>query len=139
MIRNLIWTMMFFMLFFQLSLAETCPSIRDIKNGRLHAWQLYDSDNHKQLNVIHMTQFKKYAQQFTLAEWQENDIKHNTIRCYYRDLNGSEATAYLARNDFYPNSTNETWYVVSGSMHCAAGREQCSFQQKTSPPQLAKK
>ncbi len=112
--------------------AETCPSVNDIKKNNLHAWRLYDVEDNAPLTIKQISYFKKFAQQFTLAEWRQVDEKHGMIRCYYRDKNGSEARAYLTKNNFTPETSKNTWYSVSGSMHCAAGLNQCLFQQYTS-------
>ncbi|OGT36881.1 MAG: hypothetical protein A3F11_08865 [Gammaproteobacteria bacterium RIFCSPHIGHO2_12_FULL_37_14] len=136
--RKLIAIFIFFIIHIQSIYAETCPSISDIKKGKLHTWQLHDSESHQLLSAKHLEQFKKYAQQFTLAEWHKNNNQQNSLRCYYRDWNGSEARAYLAKNNFRPHLAKNSWYSVSGSMHCAAGLKNCTFQHTKPSPQLAR-
>ena len=136
--RKLITIIIFYIISISVGIAETCPTIQDIKNGNFHAWRLYDSDSHQPLNTKYVPQFKQYAQQFTLAEWHKDSKQRNIIRCYYRDFNGSEARAYLAKKDFHPEIVKNTWYSVSGSLHCAAGRNHCVFQNNQSSHQLAR-
>jgi hypothetical protein len=113
----------------QVSFAETCPSISDIKGNSLNAWKAYDSDDGKPLSAAREAQFKKIVEQFTLAEWVRDKKKNSaSIHCYYSDKTGSSLEAYLAKNNFHPKlSQNNFWYQVSGSMHCAAGKEKCEF------------
>lgn len=138
MLRNLI---VFFCLIaiHQLSFADSCPSIQTIQHGALKQWQLYDSDNHQLLSKNNMPEFKKYAKQFALAEWHQEKNHLNTLRCYYRDEDGSLARAYLGKKNLNPKLANNSWYSVSGAMHCAASRDQCSFQSRQMPQQFAKK
>src|SRR3990167_5899720 len=125
--QKLIVAFVVYILLLSISKADTCPSIQDIQNNNFRSWKLYDSDTHQLLGSKQLSQFKKFAKQFTLVEWHQ-ETKHSLIRCYYRDLNGSEAQAYLAKKDFRPHLVTNTWYTVSGSMHCAAGQNRCVFQ-----------
>ena len=120
--------------------AENCPTVGMIKNGMLNKWQAYDSDDNKPLSPKRLTQFKSNVEQFTLAEWQSKDIAHTTMHCYYRDKNGSQLEAYLTKDNMMPINNRQLWYQVSGSMHCAAGMDQCMFQRNIlKQPQLARK
>ena len=125
----------------QISAAENCPSISDVKNGALTGWKVYDSEDNTPLSPTRTTNFKKHAEQFALAEWANgNGKKSNSIHCYYRDHTGSDLEAYLAKKNFIPNNTKNYWYEVSGALHCAAGTTECEFHNPTlKQPQLAKK
>jgi len=115
--------------------ADNCPTVSMIKHNMLNSWQAYDSDNNKPLSVKRLAQFKHNIDQFTLAEWQSKDV-----HCYYRDKNGSQLEAYLTKSNLIPVNNKQRWYQVSGSMHCAAGMDQCIFQRNISQqPQLARK
>lgn len=116
----------------QLSFAETCPSVADIKKNSLTGWKAYDSDDGKPLSTSREAEFKKILEQFALAEWSKSKTdKHGSIHCYYRDNTGSSLEAYFAKDNFIPKLDPKTfWYQVSGSMHCAAGKEKCEFEQR---------
>jgi len=125
-----------------LAFAESCPTVGMIKNNLASQWQAMDSDNNKPLSTKRLAMFKHNIEQFTLAEWQSIDKKHNTMHCYYRDKNGSQLEAYLSKNDLMPLDNKKLWYQVSGSMHCAAGMDKCMFQRhimQQQQQQLARK
>jgi hypothetical protein len=117
----------------QLSMAHTCPDIHAIKHNQPSGWKAYDSDDGTPLSPRLNAQFKANATQFVLAEW----TKEGAIHCYYRDKNGSNLEAYLAKKHFLPENSQAYWYPVSGFMHCAASSEKCQFH--ASQQQLAKK
>jgi hypothetical protein len=120
--------------------AETCPNVDDIKNNNAKNWIAYDSDDDTRLSPRREADFKKNIVQFTLAEWRNVNNKNSIIHCYYRDTEGSQLEAYLAKPNFIPKNTKNYWYQVSGSMHCAAGKNKCEFQEKIfQNRQLAKK
>ncbi|TAK73948.1 MAG: hypothetical protein EPO11_07670 [Gammaproteobacteria bacterium] len=130
----------FLLLFCSLVFAEMCPSVQDIQKNRLHGWKIYDSDDNTPLPPKRVAQFIKGAKQFTLAEWPDARRHVGTVHCYYRDDNGSQLEAYLAKDNFIPTNVNHYWYSVSGSMNCAAGAERCLFQPNMMQgKQLAKK
>lgn len=123
-------------------LAETCPSVKDIKSNSLNGWNAFDSDDGTPLSSARETQFKKTIEEFALAEWKDAKDKGGSIHCYYRDSTGSNLEAYFAKDNFIPKKiANSFWYEVSGFMHCAAGMDQCEFETKTLDKrnQLAKK
>jgi hypothetical protein len=111
----------------QLSFAQRCPSINDIKKQALHGWQIYDSEDNKPLSPIRTAQFFRDTDQFILAEWVEQSKKTGNIHCFYRDKEGSNLEAYLMKKNFMPENTQKVWYQVTGSLQCAAGEEKCAF------------
>lgn len=124
---------------YQIAFANSCPSIQDIKNNTLKGWQAFDSDEEKPLSAERFAIFQRNAEQFVLAEWI-NTKHQNSIHCYYHDINGSDLSTYLTRNDFIPEDDKKSWYKVTGAMHCAASNAQCSFRETVfSPKQLARK
>lgn len=122
-----------------LVLADTCPSVTDIKHQKAAGWKAYDSDDSTRLSEKRAAKLRHAIEQFTLAEWS-GDQNKSSIHCYYRDKNGSELEAYFSKNNFLPKDTHHYWYQVSGSMQCAAGANYCEFQQNVlENPKLAKK
>ena len=123
----------------QLSFAETCPSTADIKHHHLQGWKAYDSTDGTLLSVKRDGSFRKMAEQFALAEWVHGKNKSGSIRCYYRDNNGSDLEAYLAKDNLVPSNLKNYWYQVSGFMDCAASMDKCEFQSYTpgKKPQVA--
>lgn len=120
-----------------LSYAETCPSIEDIHHATLQGWKFYDSDDDKILSAKRETYFRNHIIAFALAEWSS---KQHAIHCYYRDAEGSELEAYVAKDNFTPVDQHHFWYQVSGHLHCAASSEQCEFHQRLlKNTQLARK
>ncbi len=140
MIRT-IFFMLSFTLICQACLAETCPSINDVKTKVLHGWKAYDSDDGAPLSPLREAQFKQTIQEFALAEWPNKENKNGTIHCYYRDKTGSSLEAYLAKDHFVPLNHKNYWYEVSGYLHCAAGMDKCEFNQRmlAKQKQLARK
>lgn len=125
----------------QLSFAETCPSIDAIKKETLTGWKAYDSDDGTLLSAERRAAYIKDIEAFALAEWAGKDRNNGSIRCYYRDHEGSALEAYLAKDNFFPNKTNY-WYQVSGATQCAAGMDKCNFSHHPlmqQQQQLAKK
>lgn len=113
----------------QISFAETCPTVSEIKNNHMRGWQIYDSDDGKPLSSARELDFKKSIEQFALAEWSTIEGKNSSIHCYYRDNAGSSLEAYIAKDHYIPKiAANNFWYKVSGFMHCAAGMEKCQFE-----------
>lgn len=124
----------------KLSLADTCPSISDIKNNALSGWKAFDSDDGKPLSAAREAQFKKMIEKFALAEWSSPKNKNGSIHCYYIDSTGSSLEAYFAKDNFIPkNKLHSFWYQVSGYMHCAAEKDKCEFEHHSFRTHLAKK
>ncbi len=112
----------------QMSFADRCPSVKDIKNNSLNGWKIYDSEEGTILVGAREVQYKKLVDQFALAEWVNNKTEHGSIHCYYIDKTGSNLEAYLAKENFHPTlGKKHFWYEVSGYMHCAAGMDRCEF------------
>lgn len=109
-------------------LAETCPSIREIKQQLLHGWQAFDNESRTPLSPKRLAEFKLKAQKFLLAEWVKSANKG--AHCYYSDRAGSHLDVFLAKKNLTPNNTQEYWYRVSGYLHCAAGETKCKFTQE---------
>lgn len=117
--------------FCQLSIAETCPSVNDIKKSNLSRdWIAYDSDDGSRLSLQREQQFKRNAEEFVLAEWTNQKNKSGSIHCYYRNKSGSNLEAYIAKNNFIPENSKHFWYDVSDARHCVAGTEKCNFTSK---------
>lgn len=129
----------FFLLLPTLLFAETCPSIKDIKHLTLGDWKFYDSDDDTPLSAARIKQFREISNEFALAEWPNENNTNNAIHCYYRDKNGANLEAYLANHHFQPNNTKKIWYPVTGYMHCAAGKDECTFERALDRKQLAKR
>lgn len=128
------------LLFSQVTLAETCPTVNEIKKNSLKSWKAYDSLDGKVLSSARETRFKNMIEEFALAEWKTTKPLKGTIHCYYRDKTGSSLEAYFAKNNFKPNNRKHFWYEVSGYMHCAAGMDKCEFNnQMMGRTQLARK
>lgn len=104
--------------------ADTCPSIASIQQHTLHGWQIYDAEEGTRLPPSRFLKFQQDAKDFALAEWK---TAHHTMRCYYKDANGSNLAAYLAKTHFTPKNLNPYWYQVSGALQCAASMTQCQF------------
>jgi|GEM_PF-2695606 hypothetical protein len=115
------------LIFSQVIFAETCPSLKTIKSTPLTAWKAYDSDNQEPLTTAQTTNFINNIDQFSLAEWVQEGQQKGAIHCYYSDRNGSVIEAYLAKSSYLPENSKHFWYEVSGSMHCAAGMDNCLF------------
>jgi len=116
-------------IFTQISYAETCPKVSEIKTTQLLGWTAYDSDDGKELTAPQVKHFKQAIQAFVLAEWSHDPNKAGSIHCYYRDKSGSNLEAYLAKDNYHPKKlAHHFWYPVSGHMHCAASSKQCEFE-----------
>lgn len=113
-------------------LAETCPSLTNIKQNTLTEWQAFDSEEGTPLTAKQFAQFRQSIESFALAEWQEIKDKQGIIHCYYKDKTGSALEAYLAKptSSCTPDNSHNRWYAVSGSLHCAAQQEHCGFMTK---------
>ena len=117
--------------------ADNCPTVASIKSHATAGWKAYDSDDDTPLPSKRLHAFVKQIEQFALAEWKNNKTHHNTMHCYYRDKNGSALEAYLTKDGFSPVNNKNRWYKVSGSMHCAAGMDECLFQRKLATRQTS--
>lgn len=138
MIKKLLLIVLFYNVC-QLSFGETCPNVADIKHQLPKGWALYDSDEGKPLSAERIAHFMSTVEQFALAEWMSDKNKGGVIHCYYRDQNGSDLEAYLAKENYIPFDPKNFWYQVSGYRHCAAGQDKCLFQSNSlHTKQLAK-
>lgn len=138
--HKIIYVVICLITFCQLSFAETCPSVKDIKNQTLpNGWKAYDSDDGKLLPPSRVAQLANHIDQFALAEWADTGHAGGVIHCYYRDKHGSDLEAYFSNEHFSPDNTKNMWYQVSGYMHCAADMDKCAFKSSIAPEQqLAK-
>jgi len=109
--------------------AATCPTITEIKTNTLSDWKIYDSDDGKALSAQRAARFKSEIEEFALAESVIDEHKKSMMHCYYRDKNGSNLEAYLAKENLVSSQNTKYWYQVSGAMHCAADVSMCEFQQ----------
>jgi hypothetical protein len=109
--------------------AETCPTIAYIKTHAFSDWKIFDSDDGKALSEQRATRFKHEIEEFALAESVIDEHKKSVMHCYYRDKNGSNLEAYLAKENLISSNNKKYWYEVSGAMHCAADVHMCEFQQ----------
>ena len=138
--KKLIYILISFITFCQISFAETCPSVNDIKNHSLSTgWKAYDSDDGKLLPPSRIAELASHIDQFALAEWANTGRTGGVIHCYYRDKHGSNLEAYFSNDNFKPDNSKNVWYEVSGYMHCAAGMDKCSFFNIANDQQLAKR
>ena len=119
--------------------AEKCPSVSALKINTPNGWQFYDSEEGKRLSKKRIAQFKRSITEFTLAEWIQDTKQAGSIRCFYKDRTGATLEAYLAKKQYTPLDTHKVWYRVSGSMHCAASLEQCTFRNQRVKNQLARR
>lgn len=115
---------------YQISFAETCPNVNDIKHNSLNGWKIYDSEEGTPLSHKRQALYRKRVEKFVLAEWPDNN-KLGIIHCYYRDHDGSDLEAYLAKRNFSPKKSLSYWYKVTGYTQCAASKEKCEFNQMT--------
>ncbi|OGT55292.1 MAG: hypothetical protein A3F43_03490 [Gammaproteobacteria bacterium RIFCSPHIGHO2_12_FULL_42_10] len=123
----------------QVSMADTCPSVDDIKHKTFSGhWKAYDSDTDKVLAPDRLADAIAAIDRFALVEWTDTKQHVGMIHCYYRDKHGSNLEAYFATEHFKPNNTNKAWYAVTGYMHCADGREQCLFGSPSPVVQVAR-
>ena len=110
-----------------LTFAETCPSLDKIKHHQIQGWQLYDSSEGTLLEKKRTSQFMQQAEKFVLAEWVAKNAKTGTIHCYYRNSDGNNFEAYLAKDKLSPHKNRNEWYQVTDLLQCAAGLEKCTF------------
>jgi hypothetical protein len=90
----------------------------------LDGWQALDNDDQHSVSNHRYEHFKRFVKEFAMAEWKQN----RSIRCYYRDRNGSNLDTFLVKNNFVPDNTKNSWYDVSNCRECAAGIEKCQFK-----------
>ncbi len=126
---RLLFTVLFGLFFFtQNVFADTCPSIADIKSNHIEGWSAIDSGDGKPFDKKRLMQLAESIEQFALAESVTNKDKTTSIHCYYRDKHGSDLEAYLSKSNVVLVNKKNHWYQVTGYMHCAAGMENCTFQ-----------
>jgi hypothetical protein len=119
--------------------ADNCPSVQAIHQHKLAGWKLYDVDDNKPLTAKRADAFKKDVKAFAMVEWSKDPKSKGMIQCFYRDKDGSDLEAYLAKDHFNVGVNQSYWYNISGHLQCAAQAKTCEFQ--TAPimqAQLAK-
>lgn len=115
--------------FTQAALANTCPTVKDIKQNHITGWVAYDSDDGKPFPADRMKQLVESIEQFALAEFKEKGPNGTSaVHCYYRDKHGSDLEAYYSKDNIKPENKSNVWYQVTGSLHCAAGMDKCAFR-----------
>lgn len=107
--------------------ATNCPSANDIKKNQLQGWKLYDTDDNKPLSIKRASAFKKNVNAFAMAEWTNESNHTGAVQCHYRDKDGSDMEAYLAKPHFNLGQNKQFWYEVNGHMQCAANADHCNF------------
>lgn len=112
------------------SIIETCPTLSEVKHQLPKGWSLFDSDDGTPLSQERTQRFKNAVQQFVLAEWSQDPHNQDSgsIHCYYRDQNGSNFEAYVAKSSYVLINPKKVWYHVTGFMHCTAGPDKCLFE-----------
>ena len=107
------------------TLAETCPSISQLKENNFHGWEPYNSDSGEPLFPQQLTDFKKDVRQFLMAEWAEG-APEGESHCYYGDKNGNYMDAFLARHGFH-DAPSANWHNDGGFMRCKGEAGNCVF------------
>ncbi|MFZ2315231.1 MAG: hypothetical protein WAW86_06200 [Gammaproteobacteria bacterium] len=114
---------------FQSVAMTTCPSISELRNNQLQGWTAYNSDSGEELPTSLVEQFEKRAAQFLMAEWAD-EAPEGTSHCYYGDKNGEYMDAFLAKHDYYADTSVPAWKNESGFLRCHADAKQCPFVER---------
>lgn len=122
----------------QLCLAETCPSVQDIKQNNMKGWKIFDSEEGIPLSERREADFRNHIVAFAMAEWVKSN-KNGIIHCYYKNKDGSDMEAFLTKDNFIPSNAQNLWYQVSGSWQCAASALKCEFKSLNREPHLARR
>lgn len=108
------------------AMAETCPTVADIKNNQFRTWQAFGSDSGEPLNHAQLEKFKRQIHRFNMAEWAE-DAPEGESHCYYAAKNRDYADGFLAADHLQPDRTQPGWQIESGFVRCRQDTSACLF------------
>src|SRR5947207_4463070 len=83
-----------------IAMADTCPPAINVQHNTTPGWHAYDSDTDQRLSAERTLTFQANAKIFALAEWMNSGKTKGEIHCYYRDNDGSNLEAYLAKDKY---------------------------------------
>lgn len=127
MLKKLILTSLLFAS--QISLAETCPTITDIKSNYLHGWQALNIDSASPISATTFEIFKNNIQNFALAEWMKG-APEGEAHCYYHGAqqDGEYLGVFLAKANLESDNTSSSWQRLNNLVsQCHANVEACQF------------
>lgn len=115
-------------LFVQLSFAETCPSVKDLKSNRLKGWTAVNLNSSKPLNEFELQQFEINVTRFALAAWS-TEAPIGSSMCYYYGSSSDpcELNALLSKETGPPDITSPFWKKQDDIMRCIADVKHCRF------------
>lgn len=109
-----------------LALAESCPTVEEIKAGDFRAWHVFSSDNGTPLPPLGLEKFKRSVASFALAEYAKG-APEGEAHCYYKTKSKPCAEGFLARHGSKPQLNTGFWYQESMFMRCSHSLASCLF------------
>jgi hypothetical protein len=114
----------------QNSLAETCPTIQEIKHDQFHGWQALNIDSANPISAKQLNTFKNNVQYFALAEWME-DAPEGSGHCYYHghDIHSADYLGVFLAKANLTAAAGYDWQSKDPYVkHCNTGIDACVFQ-----------
>jgi len=117
----------------QLTYAENCPTVNEIKAHDLHGWQALTTDSASVLTAAEMIRFTSDVENFSLAEWM-NDAPEGPAHCYYTNINKNDPHylgVFLAKHNLIPEEKSASWHSVDSDIQlCHGDVTECGFVSK---------
>lgn len=120
------------LLFFaNMAIAETCPTVDEIKQHRYHDWHAYMLDNGEPVSAKNLLELEQNIQRFDFAVWLQF-APEGEAECYYQGayIGKGQWGVYFAKQKLRPFLINGVWQnKASGFLQCNAPLEECLFTQ----------
>lgn len=103
------------------AIADTCPSVADIKVGQFNGWQALDVNSDTPASSQAIAAFKKRVKDFYQAEWSADYEGHG--HCYYTGY----LEVLLAKDTAQPK-VSDFWKDLGFVLRCqSADVKDCGF------------
>ncbi|MDR3490578.1 MAG: hypothetical protein P4M12_00880 [Gammaproteobacteria bacterium] len=118
------------LLSYNLTYAENCPTVNELKSNNLQGWQALKIDNALPLSSADVSRFTNTVENFALAEWMK-DAPEGAAHCYYTGVNKSDPHylgVFLAKQHLAPKTISTAWHSMGMDiMLCHEGITECGF------------
>jgi hypothetical protein len=129
MLKKIIFILTFLLI--QITYADTCPTVAEIKFGIYKGWQPLKLGNCEPLSPSEEAEFKSKVSKFVSANWVE-DMPDAPGECFYSgnipdpDYLGT----FLAKNTGEPDKNSGNWHEACFDiMQCDASINDCRFEE----------
>jgi hypothetical protein len=109
-----------------LAIAETCPTIAQIRANNLNGWSAYTNDEGEPLTPTQLQAFEQNVGGFYSIRWL-GGAPEGESHCYYVNKQRYWTRAFLSKSGLVPDFSSPNWTYVDDEPRCHASIAGCPF------------